>query len=141
MTYVYIVLGQRGEYSDREVWVAGVYATEAEAQAAVVERMEVRMVYGEWSRRRNEAESKLLDEFEKAYPGVDYVRTVLGPRLLYPELWVPYAERLEQQVGPQPEEEPAEYVALIFCPVGHWGKWDNFESWLEPKDVPPKEEK
>lgn len=111
MTRVYIVLGQSGDYDDREVWVAGVYATEAEAQAAVVERMEVRMVYGEWKWRKEWSEHDCLAARDAA----------------------------ELAAGPKPEEEPAEYVALISCPVGQWGKWDEIDSWLGPKDVPPKE--
>lgn len=32
---LFVVLGESGEYSDRNVWVSGVYATEDEAKAAI----------------------------------------------------------------------------------------------------------
>lgn len=117
MTHVYIVLGQCGEYSDRDVWVCGVYVTEAEAQAAIVERMAVSRVYSAWLERRADARKSLLRE---NLPGLDY------------------EERLERAAGPSPEVEEAEYCALVSCPVGQWGKWDQFDSWVGPKDVLPE---
>ena len=48
MEKVFVVLGENGEYSDRSVWVAGVFATEAEAQQQIDARLVMRREWEAW---------------------------------------------------------------------------------------------
>jgi hypothetical protein len=45
MTTVYVVLGENGEYSDWNVWVSGVSATEKDAQDAALAASERRRLF------------------------------------------------------------------------------------------------
>jgi hypothetical protein len=48
MTQLFVVLGERDEYSDRDVWISGVFDTREKAEDAVVRRTSVHNIHENW---------------------------------------------------------------------------------------------
>jgi hypothetical protein len=97
---VFVVLGQYGEYSDREVFVGGVFTTKEEAQTAVCEAATRRGVYDSWYR-------SFLRELDK----------IRCPRFTITDLEQQTAREL---AGPEPEYESAEHATIIEVETGTW---------------------
>lgn len=104
MDSVYVVLGQSGEYSDRCVWVAGIYGTEEQARAEVEAKLAQRRVWEQWNRSFIRNMQKIRGE---AWRMLTDAETAEASRL----------------AGPKPEEESAEYCEVVKVPFGEWGRW------------------
>jgi hypothetical protein len=98
---LFVVLAEEGEYSDRAVWVGGVYRTRAEAEAAIVERTAMRREYDNW----HTAYLKRLwrDPRPLGYRHTDEER-----------------EAAKLGLGPEPPYEGAERAELVEVKVGEW---------------------
>jgi hypothetical protein len=103
---IWVVLGEDGEYSDRDVFVSGVFAERGQAEAAMLERMAVKREHDNWDRRYHELRCAK--------------RRALPP----PARWAPLSEAEEAEVLSQlpakPEYERAERCALYEVPVSQW---------------------
>lgn len=100
MSCVYVVLGEAGDYSDREVWVSGVFTDEGAAMAHMFVRMAVRREWDEWNRRKFDGYFRLG-----------------GATDLAPEVMAEAVRR----AGPEPMAESAERCSLVVVPLDVWG--------------------
>lgn len=105
---VYIVLGENGEYSDRDIWISGVFLTEAEAQAAVNDRLAARRIYEHWG----EAKSRELKKL-----GYDWASP--GSTMLCGYSEARNAEA-SAKLPPEPPYERAERCEIIPAKIGEW---------------------
>lgn len=105
---VYVVLSETGEYSDRIVWVSGVYRTEAEAQEAITARLATRRAHDEW----NVAHQRELQRL-----GYDW--TMKGTDIL-----TGYSDKRRAEAAsklpPEPPYESAERCEIIRATIGEW---------------------
>jgi hypothetical protein len=112
MTTVFVVLGEQGEYSDRSVWVSGVYATRGDAESAMVAAMARRREYDLWSQARGRHWQQLNG------------RGLFGWKFpLTPEDAAEHqsiSDEADRRAGPKPAYEPAERVELFELPMGQW---------------------
>jgi hypothetical protein len=98
---VFVVLGETGEYSDRNVQVCGVFATEQEARSMMLKRMEVRRLHNLWHER-------MIQELRRLQPGLGQYTTE-------------NQQEAERRAGPEPEYEYSERVSLHAGELGEWG--------------------
>lgn len=104
MSELFVVLGERGEYSNRLVWVSGVFTTEEAAQKAILAAMDKRRVYEAWR-----------EQMKRALPRKNLV--------------VPYTKEEQKEasekIGPQPADyEYAERVSIVKVTLNTWGIYD-----------------
>jgi len=112
---VWVVLGETGEYSDREVWLCGVFRSDDEAKKEVVARTAVRRAYDAWQNLYY-SEMRRAERLFRSERGGGY--------LWQDEAAYKAAEAAaRQRAGPKPAYEPAERCSLIVCPIGQWGQW------------------
>jgi hypothetical protein len=109
MKNVYVVLGEQGEYSDRSVWVSGVFASKEEAQQSIVERMAKRRDYLNWTSEFNRRRSPRP---------FGYFKFPLSPAQQVE--WDGIEEAALLGMRPKPEYEPAEHTSLFEVPFGAW---------------------
>ena len=128
MTYallkkVWVVLGENGEYSDRCVYVSGVYSTKEAAKAALLKGLEAYRDRENWH-RENEAIAKGRPRLrDYNYPlGVLDILNIAEAKTLNPR--------------PEPPYEGAERASIDEVELDVWGHegWpDCFEAeWDEP---------
>jgi len=131
---VWVVLAEEGEYSYRDVWVAGVYLNEEAAVTKLFERLRVRRVWDQWDHslrmeveraREKRCESLVRQSPDGKIPG----RSIMTLE----------EDRAEAKkiAGPEPEREPAERLAVIEVPVATWGKhggpYEKDVDWKSPE--------
>lgn len=102
---VFIVLAERGEYSERQVWVAGVFRTREEAWQTVAERRARRRASEDWSER-------YLDALEAQAGGGGGVWRLRG------EAYQEAQRRAAEQAGPAPPEEVMERAEIVPMVIG-----------------------
>jgi hypothetical protein len=107
MTAVYIVLSESGEYSDRMVWIGGVYDTLAAAQSAVAAAAHRRAVYDEWQQRYSA---------ELGRAQITAARSNLWTVTLDSRAAEVRASRME----PQPPYEAGQRFSIYPANVGEW---------------------
>lgn len=118
---LYIVLAESGEYSDRWVWVAAVYHTEAEARAAMQAAIERRGVWEAWD---NERDRMRLIVARKM--GIDLLTMWRQPDS-YEEFKKVFASRLP----PEPPKEHGERFQIVEIKPGKWAPgYDEFDGWV-----------
>lgn len=100
---VFVVLAECGEYSDRNVWVAGIFATEVEAQQEVDARLAVSRVYTAWH-------DAFVRELLRLSPGI--VRAYTDEERAFARSRLP----------PEPPYERAERCEIVEAPIGEWIK-------------------
>lgn len=115
---VWVVLGENGEYSDRSVFVSGVFATEPEAQNAVVIRSAVARAWSEWKDR---FDSKRAEIFKDDPYRFDLKHIAAG------KTWDQVEEQeadimrvLSEIIGPEPEYERGESFWIVEAEIGKW---------------------
>lgn len=126
----WVVLGESGEYSNREVWVSGVYRSEAEARAKIEERMTVRRQYEEWDWKRTDHFNVLQKAANKAMQEQLTRHTIEGnAQAVRDRPWAMEWQRTGyaaaqkaagEAAGPEPEYEEAEQCSLFACPIDTW---------------------
>ena len=105
MRTVFVVLGESGEYSDRMVWVSGVFETRKEAEGAAVKQLAASRVYAQW------------------WDAVCNIRRRMCGGWISPETLTKEIEHeSERLAGPTPEYEPADRVTIFEVPIGTWIK-------------------
>ena len=134
---VYVVLGEAGEYSERDVWICGVYLTEEEAILKLFERLRVRRVWEQWDQSwRTEAERIKTKKYEKSVEEAPSGESVpsWSSLILVSSEEIAEAKRI---VGPQPEKEEAERLAVVEVPLATWGRhggpYERGTDWKSPE--------
>lgn len=115
MTTVWVVLGELGEYSDRSIFVSGVYATKKEARDAVTVASERRRIFDNWNETLRQHQNRLRK---------------LDRRLDRGYLWTPEQSKIWDQLnveahrlaGPEPEYERGERFEIVPVELGYWIK-------------------
>lgn len=104
MSEVHVVIAEFGEYSDRVVWVAGVYSNVKEAESAITRATECNRVHEAWydtycqelRRVRNNEWFGIPTDAEEA--------------------------EAKRRAGPEPPHESAERCELVTCQIDQWIK-------------------
>lgn len=117
---LWAVLGECGEYSDRQVWVSGVFDSEDLAKNAIKNHVEIRNTYEQYMINFNSLSSKykelnrLVKEqiWSEKYGVTFRTREVLDYNKL--------KEYIQLKIGLQPEFEPAERFELIKLNLNKW---------------------
>lgn len=109
MRTVFVVMGEHGEYSDRNVWVSGVFETREAAEAAIIAGMAARRTYDQWCEAKRRAWPKMP---------FDYFRFPLSNEQKVERDAI--EQKAEAAAGPKPPYEPAEYCELFEVPLGVW---------------------
>lgn len=107
MDTVWVIVGSRGEYSDRCEWVAGVFTDKAAAISLAEEKLRASKaadaLHAEWIRCM------------RATPGYVFL--------------VPFTEEQEARVlkccGPYPPDGDADDYTVIEVPLNEWGRFAN----------------
>jgi hypothetical protein len=106
MTKLFVVLAENGEYSDRIVWVAGVFPTESDARSEVEKHLAQRREYDQW----NVKYQNTLQTFEEfrcnRYGTPHYTKNDHS--------------KAAELAGPKPEYEGAERCEVIETELGKW---------------------
>lgn len=111
---LFVVLGEHGEYSDRVVWVSGVYLDREVAEEIVDERMAIRREWDMWSRAKLAANREITREGGSLWhgePGYDEWRRKA-------EEWIIEYEGKR----PEPEYERAERCEIIEVESDVWNQ-------------------
>jgi len=123
MKSLYVVLGNEGEYSDRIVYVAGVFENREEACKLIAEMTAVgranALIIEEWQKKRKELcdrarEAKITPEMRSYYAYPE------GHVSLTPE---EYAE-INAQIGPSPSRLDYDTFDIYQVPINEWGRWE-----------------
>lgn len=102
---VWVVLGEFGEYSNRAVFVSGVFKSKEEAEKAVIERSAIHRVHEQWQQRYLNARSQVHHRFTLLAQDMDIEAIDACAK---------------EQAGPEPEHESAERMTIIPVCVGQW---------------------
>jgi hypothetical protein len=100
---LYVVLGEHGEYSDRSVWVSGVFASREEAEAKMLERLAVNREFEMWQARYIKALQQIKGRGWWGIPSTDEEKAAA-----------------QAAAGPKPEYEPTERAEIEEVVVGEW---------------------
>jgi len=121
---VFVVLGERGEYSDRDVWVSGVFTTEEDARQAIERRSVVHRVHKNWQDRyyRKLEELCKADKISPLQDSIPYFFAGASAEVVRKanERWQENQRLTAEQVGPEPEAECAERFSLVPVGIGEW---------------------
>jgi hypothetical protein len=112
---VYVVLGEQGEYSDRSVWVSGVFTSEETAKEFMKERMAISRKWQNWNSKYRSLLFNLQNKFEKDTG--NYSWKIDG---MTHKLQSQAREEIEKLWGPEPEVEAAEGCSLFAVPLNEW---------------------
>lgn len=110
---LYVVLGEEGEYSERMVWVSGVFLTEEEAQAKILERSAVHRSWREWQSRYYKSIAPLNDAWIDQNPGKWLGREGA-------ETMRRHESQAREMAGPEPEREDGERFSMEKVKLGEW---------------------
>jgi len=134
MTILYVVIGSRGEYSDREEYVAGVFENKVTACNLIQEKTALgrrrALDRQKWIDTRcglvNEAKKtkrNLVTQEDLAYYGEEYLPSRL--RDLTPE----EQAIINEKVGPIPRAIEYDTFYVVSVPVNKWGQWSEFDGY------------
>lgn len=109
MIEVFVVIGEHGEYSDRCVFVSGVFATESEARSAAEKALAARRAYDQW-------QETLARELRNV--PYDWIQPYgVNPAGYSDET----LKKASEKLPPRPPYESAERCEVIKATVGVWG--------------------
>lgn len=103
---VFVILGENGEYSGRDVWVSGVYLTREEAEQAVLEHLAKRRELDTWNERY---QNSLPKGYMFTKNGYTYTPPTDEERALAREI-----------AGQEPIYERAEMAEIFEVTIGQW---------------------
>ncbi len=100
---VYVVLGERGEYSERDVFVSGVYTSRQDAEDAVMAGSTRNRIYMAWADKSFEHLRRMPIDPNFGFSWTDAQR-----------------DEAEKLAGPKPEYERGEEFEIVECELGQW---------------------
>lgn len=121
---VYVVLGESGEYSDRSVWVSGVFDNETLAKSWIEKRSGVRRVYEQWWKNV----STLNDQIRQQKPYYKFITVwsetagIIYKTIFDEKAYTEAEEIVDKLSGPAPENELGERFELVKIMMNTWNK-------------------
>jgi hypothetical protein len=132
---VFVVVSERGEWSDRETWVSGVFSTRSDAEKSINDRLSISREHEQWSQRKSQSMRKLYDDLAHTQHALDAASTSdraafekangIQPRRIRMDRLVlqPSDEDLKSaasMAGVEPEYESAERSQIFEIEMGQW---------------------
>lgn len=120
MNKLYVVLGEAGEYSDRNVWVSGVFDTQVAAQDLVEELALKHRLSEEWDKvnRKHFNALKDLMHVKAAAPMYEHQRVVYNNA--YFAAMDELRDEAKRLAGPKPEYVREERCEVVEVDLNKW---------------------
>ena len=122
----YAVLAESGEYSDRQVWLAGIFDNESLAQRMVESKSTIVRICNQYEISAHKVrtrlrEGKVLWYYEYKWDPIE--GRARNQSVFNEELFNEIEAEVIRQVGPRPECEPGERFQVVKVNLNEWGHY------------------